>query len=584
MKKYIKFSLYRLFLKLFKVNPRCAYFESHASVDFAGNMYRIADVLLNGKFGRIHIYISTKAPTVIHPNVLQLKKRYPKAKITIVGRESLKNFYALSIAKYIFTDSSFIIPYEKRTGQVVVQTWHGTPLKKIGYDYVEDVAFTSNQKRAFAIADYCLFPNRYTMEHMIDSYRLENTMSGKILLGGYPRNSIFFDAEAAQALRDKLGLKGKRVYVYMPTWRGTLRDASQRKQQTLNLQKYLAQLDESLEDDQILFAKLHRLNQAEIDFSAFEHIRVFPTEYETYQFLAIADCLITDYSSVMFDFLCTRKKIILFAYDKQEYLQRQGTYMDFDALPFPQVKTIPELVEELGSPKLYNDDDAYAQFCPYDCAESAALLCDTVVGGKTDSCVILNPPDNQKENVLLYCGALTTNTTTLNFLRFLDQQDSNKENHFVTYVNTAFFSNPIRLQSVARPTNLIAIDMYAGSAVCLTVAEQVLLKLIVSFPWLYGVAGKKIDRMFKREIERQFWGIKWDRIIRYGGLDADSLGLMAFCEAKEKILLMYPETQKKRKEDKQFSVFWDLAEKKGYKTIQASCKEILASCSREDVR
>lgn len=76
-----------------------------------------------------------------------------------------------------------------------------------------------------------------------------------------------------------------------------------------------------------MFVKLHNYMNNAIDFSIYSHIKPFPDIYESYAFLSIADCLITDYSSVFFDFANTGRKIILFAYDKEDYLKQRGLYI-----------------------------------------------------------------------------------------------------------------------------------------------------------------------------------------------------------------------------------------------------------------
>ena len=80
----------------------------------------------------------------------------------------------------------------------------------------------------------------------------------------------------------------------------------------------------------------------------------------------IADVLISDYSSVIFDFVCTGRKIVLFTYDKEEYQQERGMYMKIEKLPFPNVDNIHDLVSELRSPKKYSDEAFGELFCKYD--------------------------------------------------------------------------------------------------------------------------------------------------------------------------------------------------------------------------
>ncbi|MFR4022006.1 MAG: CDP-glycerol glycerophosphotransferase family protein [[Eubacterium] siraeum] len=78
--------------------------------------------------------------------------------------------------------------------------------------------------------------------------------------------------------------------------------------------------------------------------------------------------LVTDYSSVFFDYACTRKKVVLFPYDKDEYLCDRGMYMDMDDLPFPQVFDLDALVDELRSEKNYDAEEFVKTYCTWDTA------------------------------------------------------------------------------------------------------------------------------------------------------------------------------------------------------------------------
>ena len=89
---------------------------------------------------------------------------------------------------------------------------------------------------------------------------------------------------------------------------------------------------------------------------AYQHILPFPTEVSNYEFLNCADALITDYSSVFFDFSLTKKPIILFMYDYDTYLADRGLYMDVRSLPFRQIYKTDELVECLRSGACLQDD------------------------------------------------------------------------------------------------------------------------------------------------------------------------------------------------------------------------------------
>lgn len=97
------------------------------------------------------------------------------------------------------------------------------------------------------------------------------------------------------------------------------------------------EIDKRLRDDQIFYVNLHNFLNAELEYEGYRHIRPFPKEYETYEFLSIADCLVTDYSSVFFDFANTRRKIVLFAYDEDEYFATRGCTWIMKNCRFPKM-------------------------------------------------------------------------------------------------------------------------------------------------------------------------------------------------------------------------------------------------------
>ena len=133
-------------------------------------------------------------------------------------------------------------------------------------------------------------------------------------LAGYPRSSALIQGEMSERIIRDCGLSGKQVIAYMPVWRG----AQIKKNFEIQLKiiyQYLSQIDRLLTDDQLFFVKLHPYVADAVDYSVYRHIRSFPGEYETYDFLSAADILVTDYSGVMFDFGVTGRKIILFTYD-----------------------------------------------------------------------------------------------------------------------------------------------------------------------------------------------------------------------------------------------------------------------------
>ena len=153
---------------------------------------------------------------------------------------------------------------------------------------------------------------------------LDNLYEGRILHEGYPRNSIFFSRESGEDMKKKLGYKGQQLIMYMPTFRGKA-DKIEVKGFGTRIHQHLYELDRRLSDEQILLIKVHPFIQDQIEISQYSHIKPIPEEFDSYEVLNACDVLITDYSSVMYDFAITKRKIILFAYDYKEYIMERGT-------------------------------------------------------------------------------------------------------------------------------------------------------------------------------------------------------------------------------------------------------------------
>ena len=216
----------------------------------------------------------------------------------IVHMSTPDYYYHLAKAGYLINDTTFPGRYIKKKGQVYLNVWHGTPLKRMGQDNEEERYDMGNIMRNLLMSDYLVFPNLYMEEKMSGAFNLKELYRGTILREGYPRNSIFFDQEHGRLLKEVLGYQGCQLSVYMPTFRGHTDDV-EGDTYVEQVRSYLEVIDKGMQDDQILLLKLHPLVQKGLDLDNYRHIRPFPSELDTYDVLNACDVLITDYSSVM---------------------------------------------------------------------------------------------------------------------------------------------------------------------------------------------------------------------------------------------------------------------------------------------
>jgi CDP-glycerol glycerophosphotransferase (TagB/SpsB family) len=313
---------------------------------------------------------------------------------------------AMETAKYLITEVYFPEGWVKRPGQVSINIWHGTPLKKLGLAKNYPGRHNDgNTQRNFIDADYLLYPNDYTRENMLESYKVKNLMHGKTLMLGYPRSGGMLAASQGDLteLKARLAPNGERIYAYMPTWKDYLA-VEKVVEESKELLEYL---DEHLADDQILYVNLHHKVSDSLDYSSFRKIKKFPADVDSYELLAATDALITDYSSVFYDYLVLRRQIVLYCADYEKYKKVRGTYMEISELPFDKAITKEDVLEALNRGKTYDDSEAFARFCAYDSTENAALLCSVLLGEERVADRVAPIEAEPERSVLFYdesCG------------------------------------------------------------------------------------------------------------------------------------------------------------------------------------
>ena len=374
-------------------------FESfHGSTVSDSPLFMLKELLSRPEAGDFEIYYSTNTVDInVHREFLKANNM---EQVKLIPVSAYKYNKILATSKYLVNNSSFPVYFIKKEEQVYLQTWHGTPLKTLGKQMRMGIESMYNVQHNFLQADYLMHPNEFTKDAIMGDYNLESLYTGKVFLSGYPRNSIFMDKDAAKELRKRLGLEDKVVYAYMPTWRGTSNHAISQDNYAREVMKMLGNIDKKLKDNQVLYVNFHPILKGAIKLEGFKKVKPFPTDVNNYEFLNSVDALVTDYSSVFFDFSVTRKPIILFMYDFNEYMNDRGMYMDIRELPFVKVYKTKELIEWLSTEKIltasYDDGDYVEKFIKYDSADAPAKMLDLVLYGKEDNMKVFDYSKNKE--------------------------------------------------------------------------------------------------------------------------------------------------------------------------------------------
>jgi CDP-glycerol glycerophosphotransferase len=305
-------------------------------------------------------------------------------------RFSRDHFEALARARYV------VIPnyrpmeawFETPKDQVVVQTWHGAPFKRIALDNPRwgTMGGKDNADRIRAESarwDYLLSPNPPSSPILRGAFGF----SGEMLDTGYPRTDVFHapDRERrAAAVKERLGLDpSKRVVLYAPTMRDDHRYSGNRY--SLEMRLDLPAARHALADDHVLLVRRHAKvvdTVPGVDGSFAIDVSAWP---DVNELLLAVDVLVSDYSSLTFDFAVTGRPMLFFTYDLADYRDRlRGFYFDPDRLPGPHVATSDELITALqdldGVEREFRPRYAEfaARFCELDDGRAAGRVVDRV--------------------------------------------------------------------------------------------------------------------------------------------------------------------------------------------------------------
>ncbi|MBQ0079893.1 MAG: CDP-glycerol glycerophosphotransferase family protein [Eubacterium sp.] len=374
---------YAGYCKKYPIQKNLVLFESFHGRDISDSpLYMCKALIEMDQEGKYEILFSTSD--------MQAHKKEIEAlglKVKLVHIHSDEYVKALATAEYLVNNSSFPAFYIRREGQRYLQTWHGTPLKSLGKRIKKGIESMHNVQHNFLQADMLMFPNEFTRDAMMGDYNLNDLYTGKVALCGYPRNSIFSDRQMDQVIREKLGNEGISTIAYMPTWRGLNNYEIETDSYADKVNGMLSAIDEVLDDTQKLYVNFHPIIKNDISLGNFKHIENFPEGVDKYQFLNSTDALITDYSSVFFDYSITGKPIILFMYDFDEYMADRGMYLDMKELPFEKIYDIATLTKCLADREYVNctymaGSDYVDRFIKYDSADNAVKLCKLFFNGE----------------------------------------------------------------------------------------------------------------------------------------------------------------------------------------------------------
>ncbi|MEP6482329.1 MAG: glycosyltransferase [Rhodoglobus sp.] len=491
------------------IRPNTVLYESFSGSGMLCNPEAIFRELLNAPdMAHLrHIWVLSEP----RRDVAALAEFARDSRVTFVSYGSAAYMRALSTSQFLINNATFPPSFAKRPGQQYINTWHGTPLKKMGYDMPNGPREAANVMRNFLAADYLISANPVMTDMYLRAYRLKGIYRGTIIEEGYPRiDRQTLTAAAIASERRKLTDAGvligdRKIILYAPTWKGS--SFSRPEDDLDTLAQHVTELTSLIDSTEyVVLLKTHQaiysLGRDRSDVSG----ALVPNEIPTNVILGLTSILITDYSSIAYDFLETGRPVLYFIPDLDEYEASRGVYIAPADWPGPVVTSIQELSTEIAAassvPSAQYDERYRAtsqMVVPYDDGHSTRRVIDVVFRGQREGLRLHEPVDDGRTSILIYLGGMRSNGITTSALNLLASIDHDR------FDVSAFYPADYSADAI---NNQLAID-----------------RRVRQFPRVGGMNGPKVDQLqrfvdYRRGLMRRhdrtprrkkLWDDEWTR-------------------------------------------------------------------------
>lgn len=310
-----------------------------------------------------------------------------------VKRQSIRYAYYVARCKYFVYNTKQPKWMKKRDGQIFLETWHGTPLKKLAFDMEDNFsAAPGYKKEIYGMTrgwDHLVSANKFSSEVFKRCF----VFDGNMLEYGYPRNDILHRPDRdvlADEIKDRLGIpRDRKTILYAPTWRDDEYYAAGKYK--FNLKLNLNMMREVLGDDYVVLLRTHYYIADKIDVSGLGDFAINLSKYpDIADIYLVSDICITDYSSVFFDYANLRRPMLFYTYDLDNYRDiLRGFYFDMEStVPGPLLFTTEQVIEAIEHidevTKKYGKryDEFYERFCGWEDGHASENIAKEVFGLK----------------------------------------------------------------------------------------------------------------------------------------------------------------------------------------------------------
>ncbi len=349
IKKFLHRNIYPIFFYFLPIKNKKVVFSSYAGKQYSDNPRAISE--------KLHEMYPEVDIVWLMNDSEKTKYKLPYY-IRVIENESLSAAYELYTAKVWVDNCRKPLFFKKRKGQKYIQTWHGTPLKLIEADAGDKLGkrYRRYAKRDTKNMDLLISGN----EHSTSIFKRAFEYKGEILESGTPRNDLLLrlSQEISLKVREKLGYTNEKLILYAPTFRNDFNKNGISQLEQLNPIEVLNSFEEKFDKKCILLLRFHPNVANKIDkdsiLSKYEgRVLDVSMNWDMQELLCASDVLITDYSSVFFDYSILCRPIFIFTPDKNDYCNERGLYFDIKELPICSAESSSQLINQI----LAEDED-----------------------------------------------------------------------------------------------------------------------------------------------------------------------------------------------------------------------------------
>ena len=520
--------IYRSFFEKSMIRKNTVLFESFWGRSISCNPYSIFLGMKDDSRFQDWTFIWVTNPKTKVPNDIFLDHR-----VTLVDHQSRAYQHALATVQVLVNNTTFPTYFIRRAEQQYINTYHGIPLKKMGFDIDDTLASIANTQRNFIQATTLLSGGDYTDRFLYEPYGAITLFKKRILHSGFPRIDQS-QRPASPELFAQLEVSGERkVLLFAPTWRG---NAGSYGKGLSNLIQETAKLSDELSGEFDVFVSFHNLVLHEAELFP-ESIRLVPAELDINTILSAVDILVSDYSSVMIDFLALDRPIILYVPDKADYEKTRGLYFDLNALPAKICSTLDDVVSAAKNSIRPSQFETY-QLCrdlliPNQDGRATHRVLDAIIEPRMNAKIV------DKKRILISMNSLGSNGITTSFLNLVSKIDHDKiEVYIITDARSIDASN-IKFSNFSKIDPRCYKILRIGQQV-LDLTENRVITNINEPTATFDFKSKQIkSAAFSREVLRLVSEERFDAVIDFAGYSPLWAHTMAAATADQKVIFQH---------------------------------------------